>query len=75
MQTNLFTWLLCLFIYFFFLLFTEKPTFVNAKTEQHPEEGKTAEIKCEVEGGEGGIFWKYNGKVVKEGLFYQIFSL
>lgn len=47
--------------------FSDPPRFIDPLTEQHPEEGSTAEIKCKVEGAEGlEVFWQFNGTTLDE---------
>ncbi|KAK6759873.1 hypothetical protein RB195_021442 [Necator americanus] len=48
--------------------FADPPKFINPETEQHPEEGSTAEIVCHVEGTEKlEVFWQFNGTILEEG--------
>ncbi|EPB80002.1 immunoglobulin domain protein [Ancylostoma ceylanicum] len=48
--------------------FADPPKFINPETEQHPEEGSTAEIVCNVEGTEKlEVFWQFNGTILEEG--------
>ncbi|VDM74538.1 unnamed protein product [Strongylus vulgaris] len=48
--------------------FADPPKFINPQTEQHPEEGSTAEIVCLVEGTEKlEVFWQFNGTILEEG--------
>lgn len=45
----------------------EAPKFVEPKTEQHPEDGTTAEIECKVDAEPGvEIFWQFNGDTLGE---------
>ncbi|ETN71363.1 immunoglobulin domain protein, partial [Necator americanus] len=48
--------------------FADPPKFINPETEQHPEEGSTAEIVCHVAGTEKlEVFWQFNGTILEEG--------
>ncbi|VDN42552.1 unnamed protein product [Gongylonema pulchrum] len=49
--------------------FIQAAEFVNVETEQHPEEGKDAEIVCRVRGDPSlEIFWQFEGRNILEGL-------
>lgn len=52
----------------------EAPKFVEPKTEQHPEDGTTAEIECKVDAEPGvEIFWQFNGDTLGECECFVIF--
>ncbi|CAG9533448.1 unnamed protein product, partial [Cercopithifilaria johnstoni] len=47
--------------------FIQAAKFVDVKLEQHPEEGKDAEIICRVRGDPSlEIFWQFEGKTILE---------
>ncbi|PAV64768.1 hypothetical protein WR25_26256 [Diploscapter pachys] len=47
--------------------FVDPPKFIDPDTEQHPEEGTKAEIKCQVEGTDQmEVFWQFNGVTLDE---------
>ncbi|CAJ0582933.1 unnamed protein product, partial [Mesorhabditis spiculigera] len=47
--------------------FIQAPKFVDARLEQHPEEGKAAEIVCRVTGEpQMEVFWQFNGNTLDE---------
>ncbi|VDM91632.1 unnamed protein product, partial [Onchocerca ochengi] len=48
--------------------FIQAAKFIDVELEQHPEEGKDAEIVCRVHGDPSlEIFWQFDGKTVLEG--------
>ncbi|KAJ1365585.1 hypothetical protein KIN20_025962 [Parelaphostrongylus tenuis] len=50
------------------ITFADPPKFINPETQQHPEEGSTAEIVCNVEGTDKlEVFWQFNGSILEEG--------
>ncbi|CAJ0955285.1 unnamed protein product, partial [Mesorhabditis belari] len=47
--------------------FIRAPEFIQPLIEQHPEEGRTAEIVCRVEGEPSmEVFWQFNGNTLDE---------
>ncbi|GMR61608.1 hypothetical protein PMAYCL1PPCAC_31803 [Pristionchus mayeri] len=49
------------------ITFIKAPKFIDPETEQHPEDGTTAEIECKVDAEPGvEIFWQFNGDTLGE---------
>lgn len=52
-------------------LFPEAAEFIDVELEQHPEDGKDAEIVCRVRGDPSlEIFWQFEGRNILEGLIH-----